>query len=342
MKMKMKMKRQIVIDTIQHKTTAHVPYNIELTSELLEKVCETLRIAPRDFFDYAGNYIEKVGYNQHGVLSADGMFTDEFGVVWNRSGLDKDIGIVETLIFDEPQFDDFVFPEPDYDAIRADTKRLLANGRDTCKLGKLGLSYFERAWSMRGFENLLMDFLTEEEFVDELFAKILEYNKKIIATALAFDIDGFYFGDDYGTQNGLIMSPDVWRRFVKPGLAEMFGMVKAQGKFVALHSCGNISEILEDLVEIGLDVYQTVQPEIYDLKTLKQQFGGRLAFWGAISTQRDLPNVSPAELKKIMQETIEILGHGGGFIVAPTHQVPADVPVENIVVMIEFLKEPGN
>jgi len=332
------MKRELVIDTIQHKSAGKVPYNIELTSELLEKVCEHLQIEKGDFFDYAGNHIEKIGYNPKGTFIKEGFLKDEFGVVWNRSGIDKDIGIVDSLIFDEPQFDDYVFPEPDYEAIRNATKRVLENGRDTFKLGKIGLSYFERAWSLRGFENILMDFLTEEDFAEALFKEILLYNKKIIETALEFDIDGFYFGDDYGSQNGLIMSPEVWRRFIKPGLAEMFGMIKAKGKFVALHSCGDISEILEDLIEIGLDVYQTVQPEIYVLNELKEKYGTRLTFWGAISTQQDMPFVTPEKLKEIVLKTIGIMSQNGGYIAAPTHQVPVDVPVENIIALIDVLK----
>ncbi|MEI6132661.1 MAG: uroporphyrinogen decarboxylase family protein [Bacillota bacterium] len=335
-----KSRRQVVIDALQHRggADARVPHNIELTSELLEKFCVLTKIDKAEYFEYARNHIEKAGYTNKGEYIKPGFFKDEFGVVWNRSGVDKDIGVLDDLIFSEPEFGDFVFPEPDLELVRHNTETLLNNGRDTFKIGQIGFSFFERAWSMRGFENLLMDFLTEEEFAHELLGKILDYNKKILSVALEYDIDGVYFGDDYGSQRGLIMGPEIWRRFIKPGLAEMFAMVKSKGKFVLFHSCGDISDILEDMVEIGLDAYQTVQPEIYDLKILKQKFGGRLTFWGAISTQKDMPFVSPAELQKIVRDTIEILSVGGGYIAAPTHAVPADVPVENIVTMIEEMK----
>jgi len=188
-------------------------------------------------------------------------------------------------------------------------------------------------------ENLLMDFHLNPEFVNELFDNILQYNMKIIDAALQYDIDGFYFGDDYGQQNGLIMSPQTWRTFIMPGLKQMFGKVKEAGKAVALHSCGNILELLGDLIDIGLDIYQTVQPEIYDLSKLKTDYGKDLTFWGAISTQKTLPFVSPDELRGIVKQTINIMGVNGGYIAAPTHKVPQDVPVENMIALFEVLKE---
>jgi uroporphyrinogen decarboxylase len=198
---------------------------------------------------------------------------------------------------------------------------------------------FERAWSLRGFENFLGDLAGEEKFVYELLEQILGYNMKIIDRALNYPLDGFFFGDDYGQQNGLLMSPATWRKFIKPCLKTMFEKVKSTGRTVALHSCGNLTAILGDLIDIGLDVYQTVQPEIYGLKNIKEQFGAHLTFWGGISTQKDLPYITPKEVKKLAHETIRILGKGGGYIAAPTHQIPADVPIENVIALIEAFKE---
>ena len=323
---------------IEHQQGDFVPYNIELTSEELVKVADFLGIEKASFAEYAGNHIEKVSYNIGGSEIRPGFYKDEFGVVWNRSGIDKDIGVIEDYLLKEPKLDGYEFPEPDLEQVKAKTEEFVANGRDTFKFGKIGMTYFERAWSFRGIENFLMDLHLYPDFVGELFDQILQYNMKIIDAALQYDIDGFYFGDDYGQQNGLIMSPDTWREFIKPGLKEMFGKVKDAGKVVALHCCGNISELLGDMVEIGLDIYQTVQPEIYDLKKLKADHGKGLTFWGAISTQKTLPFVTPEELKEIVRETINIMGAGGGYIAAPTHGVPDDVPAENIVALIEVLK----
>ena len=101
------------------------------------------------------------------------------------------------------------------------------------------------------------------------------------------------------------------------------------------HSCGDIQEIFPDLIEIGLDCYQTVQPEIYDLKNIKEEFGDRLCFWGAISTQRDMPTMTPEELKAKISETAALMRKGGGYILAPTHAIPQDVPPQNVIAMLE-------
>ena len=258
--------------------------------------------------------------------------------MWDRSGADKDIGIIKEYILKEPELGNYRIPEPDLAYVDEITTKMIDENKDSYKFGKIGFSLFERAWSLRGLENFLADLASEEKFVCELFEQILEYNLKTIDRALTYDIDGFFVGDDYGQQRGLLMSPTTWRRFIKPCLAKMFEKVKSTGRTVALHSCGDLSSILGDLIDIGLDIYQTVQPEIYGLKEIKEQFGKHLTFWGGISTQRTLPYITPEEVKKVAVEAIKILGKGGGYIAAPTHQVPADVPVENILALVEAFK----
>lgn len=333
------MKREAVWEAIRHVEGERVPYNIELTGDELERVCTYTGIDRKDFFDWAGNHIEKLAYNGGGRYIREGFFRDEFGVVWNRTGTDKDIGVVDEIIMKAPSIKGYPFPEPDLKKVERDTEKLLKNGRDTFKLGKIGMTYFERAWSLRGMENLLMDFYLEPSFVEALLEAILDYNMKVIDVAVEYDIDGFYFGDDYGQQTGLLMSPETWRRFIKPGLARMFERIKGAGKVTALHSCGYIEAILGDLIDIGLDIYQTLQPEVYDIEKIKREYGMDLTFWGGISTQQLLPYAKPHDLKKAVRDIIDKLSVGGGYIASPTHQVPADVPPENILALVELLRD---
>jgi len=329
-------KKERVLTALAHKTPDTTPHNIELTSEAMKAFTEKYGISKSDFFEFAGNHIEKVGYNGGRLVKPD-YFEDEFGVVWNRRGGD-DIGVVEDYFFKEPVLGALTLPKIDPVDIKQRTESVLQNGRDTFKLAKLGMTLFERAWSLRNMEELLMDFYENEDFVHELLGKVTDYNLEIVNEALKYPVDGFYFGDDYGQQDGLIMGAPLWRKFIKPQLARTFAPIKAKGLPVFLHSCGNIFDILGDLVEIGLDCYQTVQPEVYDLKKLKQDFGGKLTFFGAISTQQLLPYATPAEVKEKIAETIAILGTNGGYICAPTHQVSPDTPPENIMAMIETLR----
>jgi uroporphyrinogen decarboxylase len=321
---------------ILHRSPDSVPYNIELTGGSMERFREYKKDAGDDFFSFSGSHIEKISYNGGRWLD-NNFFSDEFGVVWNRSA-GEDIGVVKEYLLSEPDTGAVKIPVIDTAEIEYKTKKTLSNGRDSFKLAKIGMLLFERAWSFRSMTELLMDFYLNPEFVEELFDRITDYNLEIINDVLQYPVDGFYFGDDYGQQTGMLMGPKLWRQFIKPRLERTFAPIKAKGLPVFLHSCGNIYDILGDLIDIGLDVYQTVQPEIYDLKKIKKEFGKDLSFYGAISTQQALPYLSPDKVRELLKDTITTLNIDGGYICAPTHQIPADVPPENIMAMIEYFK----
>ena len=188
-------------------------------------------------------------------------------------------------------------------------------------------------------EDAMVYMITDPEFVHELLDKILEFNLKVIDIFNEYPIDGIYFGDDWGQQKGMIMGAPFWREFIKPRMEIMYRHAKKNGKFVLQHSCGDIHDIFDDLIEIGLDCYQTVQPEIYNLSEIKERYGDKLCFWGTISTQQALPYLSPEEIQKIIIDTVAIMRKGGGFILAPTHAIPQDVPVENVLAMVECFEK---
>lgn len=328
-------RRERVIAAVHHKQPDKIPYNVNFTSQEYEKVVEYTK--DPNYLDKIGNHLSSVSYDGYlfELTPGSGYWKDDFGVVWNRNGADKDIGVIEGFVIKEPSLKNYSFPALDESRLRKEFEALMKDSSDTFKFGAIGFSMFERAWTLRGMENLLMDMVLEPEFVDELLDAITEYNLRIIDIALEYDIDGMEFGDDWGQQKGLIMGPGYWRRFIKPRMARMYERVKSKGLVVMQHSCGDIHEIFPDLIEIGLDVYQTFQPEIYDIKKTKQEYGNDLSFWGGISTQRLLPFASPEEIRRVTRETMEILGQNGGYIAAPTHAVPGDVPPESIIAMIE-------
>jgi len=131
------------------------------------------------------------------------------------------------------------------------------------------------------------------------------------------------------------MSKKLWLEFFKPRFTALFERVKGAGKYVILHTCGNNEEILVDLIEMGLDCYQTFQPEVYDIERIKKEYGKDLSFWGGISTQVLLPYGTPEEVEKETIRTMRMLGKNGGYIAAPTHSIPGGVPVENILAMLK-------
>jgi uroporphyrinogen decarboxylase len=296
------MKRERVLRAIQHKNTDIDPFNAEPTIEMIARLSEYLGLNISQIFDWSDNHIEKFSCKKPDTETAHGYFTDEYGVTWNRT-VDRDIGM-PFPVFKEPELKMWQPPSINKFHLNETLNAFVNNGRDTFKFAKIDFALFERAWSLRGFENLLADFLLEPSFVHGLLEIITERNINIINEALLHDIDGIYFGDDYGQQTGMLFSPQTWREFIKPQLARMFEVVKKRGKIVCLHSCGDIWPIIGDLIDIGLDVYQTIQPEVYDLHVLKNEYGNALCFYGGISTQCDLPVKSPDEIRSVIQRTI--------------------------------------
>lgn len=331
--------KETVIAALQHKETEHIPFHIGLTMQAHEKLIkytgdENFNKTRRDYLNgctYSGNPTEDP--------NKKGYFIDDFGVTWNRTGADRDIGVVDNPIITEPDISLYPTPHLDEEKLRRKCEQLLAHNTDKFCYAGIGFSMFERMWSYMGMEDALVYMITDPDFVDQILDKILEFNLKIIDIFNEYPFDGFYFGDDWGQQKGMIMGAPLWRKFIKPRMEIMYRHAKKNGKFIIQHSCGDIHEIFEDLIEIGLDCYQTVQPEIYNLCEIKEKYGDRLSFWGTISTQQALPKLSPDELRILIKDTAEIMRKGGGYIIAPTHSVPQDVPPENVIAMQECFEQ---
>lgn len=331
-------RKEVVLAAINHHKTEVVPYTIGFTQQAYEKVARYL--GDPDFIEKIGNYIDMIDYsgNPTEMQPGSGYFKDDFGVIWNRNGTDKEIGVIDDIVLKEPTLKGYAFPSIDEDLLRERLKELVNNGHDTFKIAGIGFCMFERAWTLRGMENLLVDMILNPDFVDELLDTITEFNLYVMDIILDYNIDGFYFGDDWGQQRGLIMGPKLWRRFIKPRMARLYKKAHDAGKYVVQHSCGDIHELFPDLIEIGLDVYNTFQPEIYNVREIKTLYGDKLTFWGGISTQQVLPFASPDEVKKVARYMMKIMSYNGGYIAAPTHAIPGDVPPENIVALIEVFK----
>jgi uroporphyrinogen decarboxylase len=333
-------RRDIVYAALNHEESRPIPYHIEFTGESIKKMVQATGKSAAEVEEDAGSYLNYIQYWGWPTELPDkrGYFKDEFGVIWNRNGPEKDIGVVDNPLISDIEENTYEFPQPDIPRLRRDIEGLLAGRKDRFTFMGFGFCMFERAWSLMGMENVLMAMISGPEELEAFFDKICDYFLTLVDIALEYDVDGIYFGDDWGQQRGLIMGLQHWQRFIKPRMARLYARVKSKGKFVIQHSCGDNNETLPELIEMGLDCYQTFQPEIYNIAEVKRKYGNRLTFWGGVSTQKVLPALKPKQVQAEIVRVGKILQPGGGYILAPTHALPSDIPVENIQAMLEVFQ----
>ena len=332
-------KREVVILVLEGKHPPYVPWNIGLTLEAREKLHNYY--GPCDLEDRLQNHFLGLG-SAIGFFDelGENCFQDVFGVIWDRS-IDKDIGNVTGCTLPEPTLRGYKFPDPLDPRFFSDIPERIKQHHDFFRVFQIGFSLWERAWTLRGWHNLMMDFYDHPSFVKDLLNAIADYNIAQVKEALKFDIDAIYFGDDWGMQRGLQMGPVIWHEFIYPVLKHMYSVVHEADKYVLIHSCGDVDELFDDLIEIGVNCFNPFQPEVMNVTSLMQQYRGRLVFHGGLSTQKTLPYGSSEDVRKETEYLLD-LGRKGGYIFAPAHDIEGDVPVENILTLIEIVQQqPG-
>lgn len=325
-------KREVVRMVLEGGRPPYVPWHFGFTREASEKL--TAYYGVEDLRAVLGNHFLKLG-EDIGFFEdlGNAQFRDMFGAVWDRS-VDKDIGNVCNCVLSEPNLQNLKLPDPQDDIFFNGIHEKIGKFEDLFRIYSIGFSLYERAWTLRGMENLMMDFYDNPQFVRGLLRAIADYNIAQILRALQYDIDAVYFGDDWGQQRGLQMGYRLWREFIFPELKRMYGVVRDAGKFVFIHSCGDVDELFDDLVSIGLNCFNPFQPEVMDIEDLMQKYRGRLTFHGGLSTQRTLPYGTVEDVRRETRRLLQ-LGSNGNYILSPAHAVEGDVPLENMLAFIE-------
>jgi len=224
--------------------------------------------------------------------------------------------------------------------------RRLAEETDYAIVGDASASLFERAWYLRGFENFMMDLVTDERFAKALLDRLLELRLAQLGDfldAVGEFIHVMRLGDDIGQQGGPLISPPLYRRLVKPRHREIIRFVKARTDArIFYHSCGSVVEFVPDLIEIGVDILNPIQVSAkgMDPARLKAEYGDRLCFWGGVDTQHVLPQGTPEEASREARLRIRQLGAGGGYVLNAVHNIQADVPPENVIALYAAANSP--
>jgi len=232
------------------------------------------------------------------------------------------------------------WPSPesfDYGVVEAQCDAILAERRVVVFMGdRLNrVAQLKPAMYLRGLENAFVDLAMRPEIAHAVLNKVkafyLAYLERILEAARG-KIDIVLTGDDFGSQKGLLISRNAWRTFIRPGFAEYIGLIKSYNAVAMHHTCGSVIELIPDMIDCGLDVLQSIQPEAagMSLADLKARFGRDLCYHGGISIQRTMPFGTPDEIRRQVQEIAAIVQPDGGYILGTAHNIQADTSIENV------------
>ncbi len=243
------------------------------------------------------------------------------------------------------------WPAPDmfdYDVVEQQCDAILQENRVVVFMGdRLNrVAQLKPAMYLRGTENIFVDIAAQQEIAETVFRKIREfylaYLERILRAAKG-KIDIVLTGDDFGAQNGLLISADMWRKFIKPGFADYIDLIKRHKTVTMHHTCGSVADIIPDMIECGLDILQSIQPEAkgMSLANLKNIFGKSLCFQGGVSIQKTMPYGSPADIRREVANLADTAKPNGGYVFCTSHNIQADTPIENITALMEAYLEHG-
>ncbi|HCY14096.1 MAG TPA: hypothetical protein DG414_09685 [Gammaproteobacteria bacterium] len=277
---------------------------------------------------------------------SDNIFVDEWGVKRKIAGDYANLIDHPLRTANLEDLADFPWPDSadnyDFQGLREPTRKLYEQG-EYALVGCLGSpgNIFEQAWYLRGLSEFMKDLIKNKDFAHAVMRRILDIRKRNVELYLnevGEFIDVVQLADDMASQDNLLISPKHYREIVKPYQLELCQHVKSlTNAKIYFHSCGSISPLLDELIEIGVEILNPVQVSAANMDTqdLKKRYGKKLSFWGAIDTFEVLPNGSASDVQAEVHKRICDLGKGGGYVMGPVHNICADVPPENVVAMYE-------
>ena len=278
------------------------------------------------------------------ALMQEKEWVDEWGIGWKHAADGVGANPVSHPLKNWSQLDDYLrhqMPDPREPGRLTDALPTLAkHGATKYCVGVLNLTLSERLFALRGMECVFEDFYTHEKEIGRLCEALVEYVIGWIGDWGKTDVSAIFLGDDWGSQNALMISPAMWRRHFKEHYRRIFAEVHRWGKDVLFHSCGNISSIIADLIEVGVDILDPLQPGPLNLSEVARQFGGKVAFSGGIDDQR-LEDYSPQEVKDMVRRTIDTLGRpfGNAYMISAANSMLPSVPLENLQAMMQACHE---
>jgi uroporphyrinogen decarboxylase len=263
--------------------------------------------------------------------------TDDWGIEWVKEGAFNQIKFSPLEDATEEEIRAYKHPEHKVDELMSNMDPLIPFAKESFIGCDISPCLFEMVWRLRGMEETILNLIEEPELSEIMLDQALQFSIRLAEEAIArFPLDWLWTGDDVAGQQSMIMSPACWRELIKPKLAKIFAIGKEKKLWVAHHCCGSLHPIIPDLIEIGMDVLNPVQCNCPDMEPidLKKEFGQHISFMGGVDTQYLLPNGTAEEIYSKTSKLVEgMTSDGGGYILAASHTVPPETPLENIFAM---------
>jgi uroporphyrinogen decarboxylase len=372
--------RQRVLRALNREEPDRVPFNLAITVDIYHRLRKALGLPHHpaqkmgvwtdvkpdiDFLDAMQIDIFYTGLNPPSNWrpreSQNGLLYDEWGI--GREKIIRPDGSFYYEMVDYPlanasleEIQDYNWPDP-FDPGRtaglADFVRRIRRETDKAIMAKFSNSIWEQSWWLRGMQLWMVDLVANPEICCAIMDKTCELAMQFAQVgidAIGEEIDILRLsGEDLGTQRAPMISPKMFARYVRPRFERYWRFVKAKlqeknpNAKMMLHSCGNVRPFIPDWIEMGLDVLDPVQPRAYGMEPegLKRDFGDRLSFHGGIDIQNTLPFGTPDEVAAEARRYMRALGPGGGYILAPAHNVQSDVPPENLIALRDAVEAYG-
>jgi uroporphyrinogen decarboxylase len=339
--------KERVYAAVHRRTLDRLPRFIWVGSGAAENLQRELNISKESIDDYMKNDVRQTWLSinkQMMTQCGEGeQFVDEWGITWQRDGYYNTPVVHPFADMTAAEIADAPFP----DAMAAERYEELTYLLQTHKQHFIGAdvsgTLFEPACHLRSMENFMVDLISGAEEADVLLDRLSEFSLKVSLEAARIGADWIWLGDDMGSQMSMLISPDTWRRYFKPRLQRLIASVRSQypDMIFAYHSCGSICPIIGDLAEIGIDVLNPLQESAAGMeqRRIKEQYGDKLTLMCGLDTQSLLIRGTPREIYHATLAKQRQLAHGGGYIVAVSHTIQHDVPVDNIVAMLNALDD---
>ena len=278
--------------------------------------------------------------NEVRILTESAEWTDEWGTRWGHAFGGIGATTVSNPIQDWSQLDDYLahgMPDPHASGRLDRAKAVLAvHGEDKYCIALVHLALFERLHCLRGMENTFCDLRANEAEVTRLLEALADYYVELVREWGPTNISAIFMTDDWGSQTGLMISPELWRKYFRFHYRRIIDEIHRWDKEVIFHSCGNVMRVIPELIDLGVDILDPVQPTAMNIDEVGRQFGGKIAFSGGVDDQR-LEDYSPRQVKDEVRHAIDVLGkpYGNAYLLAPANLITPTVPFENIEALFE-------